>query len=87
MSHKAIANASRIDAQVLVELSTVATGIHNLINEIEAVENASIPVPVVPVVPVAPVAPVANFGALNSLPAVPVSVPAATDNGIDFLVP
>jgi hypothetical protein len=47
MTRRAIANAVSQDAQALVELNVIATGINNLINEIENVDPA---VPVVPAV-------------------------------------
>jgi hypothetical protein len=88
MTRRAIANAVSQDAQALVELNVIATGINNLINEIEnvdpvvpavvggaAIGNALAPNPVIPVaVPVA---------AVSAVPATSVS----SDNGIDFLVP
>ena len=86
MTRRAIANAVSQDAQALVELNVIATGINNLINEIENVD------PAVPVVPaVVGGAAIGNTLAPNPVPAVPVAAVPATsvssDNGIDFLVP
>jgi hypothetical protein len=81
MSHKAISNAVSKDAQALVEFNVIATGVHNLINEIEKVEvssnssNSSIPAPTV-----SNISPIIQMVAQN----------AALDdsqNGINFLDP
>jgi ribosomal protein S7 len=83
MTRRAIANAVSQDAQALVELNVIATGINNLINEIENVDPA---VPVVPAV----VGGAAIGNTLAPNPVIPVAVPVAavsSDNGIDFLVP
>jgi hypothetical protein len=90
MTRRAIANAVSQDAQALVELNVIATGINNLINEIENVD------PVVPAVvggaaignalaPNPNVIPVANALPVPAVPAVLLLL--SSDNGIDFLVP
>jgi len=82
-SLKAIANAVNKDSQALVEFNVIATGVHNLINEIEKLETSIVPVPSMgvqfSVPPASPIAPLVQMVAQN--------VSLDSGNGIDFLDP
>ena len=81
MSHKAISNAISKDAQVLVEMGVIATGIHNLIKEIDSIEAQGNYVPVTssPSSPTAPsIIPVPTLGATST---------DDSGSGINFLDP